>query len=103
MSNQVKREYDKLSIIRDIVERERIVKRFLNSGFLDRNDAIQKIESIQFTNVELATATVVKQVQFGSVDLYQADDNLIITNIQFQIDFLKAKIAELDLEDNENG
>lgn len=103
MSNQVKREYDKLSIIRDIVERERIVKRFLNSGFLDRNDAIQKIESIQFTNVELATATVVKQVQFGSVDLYQADDNLIITNIQFQIDFLKAKIAELELEDNENG
>ncbi len=77
MSNPIKREYDKLSITKDIVEREKIAKRFQNSGFLDRNDAIQKIESIQFTDVELAAATVAKQVQFGSVNLYQVDDPLI--------------------------
>ncbi len=103
MSNPIKREYDKLSISRDIVEREKIVKHFQNSGFLDRNDAIQKIESIQFTDVELAAATVAKQVQFGSVNLYQVDDHLIITNMQFQIDFLKTKLAKLELEDKANG
>ena len=103
MSNPIKRKYDKLSLAKDIVERENIVYQFQTTGFLDRNDAIEKIKSIQFTDVELATATVAKQVQFGSVDLYQADNNLIITNMQFQIDFLKAKLAKLESEDKANG
>lgn len=103
MSNPIKREYDKLSLTKDIVEREKIVYQFQATGFLDRNDAIEKIKSIQLTDIELATATVAKQVQFGSVDLYQVDDTLIITNIQFQIDFLKAKLSKLELEDKENG
>ena len=103
MSNPIKREYDKLSLTKDINEREKIVYQFQTTGFLDRNDAIEKIKSIQFTDIELATATVAKQVQFGSVDLYKADDNLIIANMQFQIDFLKAKLAKLELEDKENG
>lgn len=103
MSNPIKREYDKLSLTKDIIEREKIVYQFQTTGFLDRNDAIEKIKSIQFTDIELATATVAKQVQFGSIDLYQADNKLIITNVLFQIDFLKAKLAKLELEDKENG
>ena len=103
MSNPIKKEYDKMSLTKDIIEREKIVYQFQTTGFLDRNDAIEKINSIQITDIELATATAVKQVQFGSVGLYQADDNLIIANIQFQIDFLKAKLAKLELEDTENG
>ena len=103
MSNSMKREYDKLSLTKDIIEREKIIYQFQTTGFLDRNDAIEKINSIQITDIELATATAVKQVQFGSVVLYQADDNLIIANIQFQIDFLKAKLAKLELEDKANG
>lgn len=83
MSNPIKKEYDKLSLTKDIIEREKIVYQFQTTGFLDRNDAIEKINSIQITDIELATATAVKQVQFGSVDLYQADDNLIIANIKW--------------------
>ena len=92
-----------MSLTKDIIEREKIVYQFQTTGFLDRNDAIEKINSIQITDIELATATAVKQVQFGSIDLYQADDNLIIANMQFQIDFLKAKLAKLELEDKKNG
>ena len=103
MSNPIKREYDKLSLTKDIVEREKIIYQFQTTGFFDRNDAIGKINSIQLTDIELATATVAKQVQFGSVDLCQANNELIITNIQFQIDFLKAKLAKLELEDKANG
>lgn len=103
MSNPIKREYDKLSLTKDIIEREKIVYQFQTTGFLDRNDAIEKIKSIQLTDIELATATVAKQAQFGSIDLYQADNKLIITNVLFQIDFLKTKLAKLELEDKENG
>ena len=103
MSNPIKRVYDKISITNDIIERENIIRRFQTTGFLDRNDAIEKILSLQLTDADMAFATVAKQTQCGSVDLYQADNNLIIMNIQFQIEILKAKLAKLELEDKENG
>ncbi len=103
MSNPIKREYDKLSLAKDIVERENIVYQFQTTGFLDRNDAIEKIKTTQLTDADLALATITKQAISGSVDLHQADDNLIIANMQFQIGFLKAKLAKLELEDKENG
>ena len=101
MDNPIKREYDKMSITKDIIERENIVHLFETTGFLDRNDAINKITSLQFTDEELVKATAVQQVKNGSVDLYQVDNYTIVTNIQFQIDFLKAKLAKIEKEDKE--
>ena len=104
MGNPIKREYDKLSITRDIIEREQIVRQFQTTGFLDRDDAIKKITSIQLTDDELAAATLSQQIQYGIVDLCKVKEpRIIITNMQFQIDFLKAKLAKLELEDKENG
>lgn len=103
MGNPIKREYDKMSITKDIIERENIIRQFQATGFLDRNEAIEKIMSLQLTDADMAIATVAKQKQCGGVDLYQADNNLIIANIQFQIDILIAKLAKLKLEDKENG
>lgn len=103
MSNLIKREYDKLSIVKEIVERENIVCKFRTTGLLDRSDAIEKIESIQLTDDELSAATIIKQSQFGRIDLHRVDDNIIIMNMQFQIDFLKSKLAKLELGDKENG
>jgi len=103
MSNPIKRVYDKISITNDIIERENIIRRFQTTGSLDRNEAIEKILSLQLTDADMAVATVAKQKQCGSVDLYQADSNLIVSNMQFQIDFLKAKLAKLELEEKVNG
>ena len=103
MSNPIKREYDTMSITKDIVERENIIRQFQTTGFFDHNKAIEKIMSLQLTDADIAFATVAKQTQCGGVDLYQAENNLIIMNIQFQIEILKAKLAKLELEDKENG
>lgn len=103
MGNPLKREYDKMSITKDIIERENIIRQFQTTGFFDRNEAIEKILSLQHTDADMALATVAKQTQCGRVDLYQADNNLIIANIQFQVDILIAKLAKLELEDKENG
>ena len=103
MGNSIKKEYDRLSITKDIAERQNIIRQFQITGFLDRNDAIEKIKTTQLTDADLALATITKQAISGSVDLHQADDNLIIANMQFQIGFLKAKLAKLELEDKENG
>ncbi len=103
MSNPIKKELDRISIANDISEREKIIEYFQATGFIDRNDAIGKIKSIQITDRELAKATIAKQIQCGTVDLYQVDNNVIVTNMQFQIDFLKAKLAKLESEDKDDG
>ena len=69
MGNSIKKEYDRLPITKDIVERQNIIRQFQITGFLDRNNAIKKIESIQVTDAELTLATIAKQAQSGSVDL----------------------------------
>ena len=102
MGNLLKREYDKISVTKDITERENIICQFKTTGFLNRREAIEKITSLQFTDSDIAIATVAKQAQCG-IDLYQANNTLIIKNIQFQIDFLKAKLVKLELEEKVNG
>lgn len=103
MSYPIKRENDKMSITNDIIERENIIRRFQTTGFLDRNEAIEKIMSLQLTDVDTALATVAKQTQCGSVNLYQADNDLIIANMQFQIEILNSKLVKLELEEKDNG
>lgn len=99
MDNSIKTECDKLSVVNDINERQNIIRQFETTGFLDRNKAINKITSLQITDTELLTATKLKQVASGSVNLYQADDNTIISNLRFQVDFLISKLGKLNLED----
>ena len=99
MDNYIKTECDKLSVVNDINERQNIIRQFETTGFLDRNKAINKITSLQITDTELLTATKLKQVASGSVNLYQADDNTIISNLRFQVDFLISKLGKLNLED----
>lgn len=77
MDNSIKTECDKLSVAKDIAERQSIIHKFETTGFLDRNEAINKVTSLQITDAELLTATKLKQAASGSVNLYQADDNTI--------------------------
>lgn len=99
MENSTKRNFDKLSVVKDIAERQSIIHKFETTGFLDRNEAINKVTSLQITDAELLTATKLKQAASGCVNLYQADDNTIISNLQFQVDFLISKLGKLNLED----
>lgn len=103
MSNPLKKDYDRLSIKKDIAERERILHLYQTTGFIDRNDAIEKISSLQITDAEIALATRVKQAESGSIDLHQADNALIVANMQFQIDVLKGKLTKLEMEERHNG
>ena len=45
MGNLLKREYDKISVTKDITERENIICQFKTTGFLNRREAIEKITS----------------------------------------------------------
>ena len=47
MDNSIKTECDKLSVAKDIAERQSIIHKFETTGFLDRNEAINKVTSLQ--------------------------------------------------------
>ena len=103
MGDTTKRVYDMLTITKDITEREKIVQQFQRTGFIDRNDAINKIVKLQATDVKLAVATMTMQIERESVDLHQVDNSTIVMNMQFQIDFLKEELAKLALEEKKDG
>ena len=42
MGNSIKKEYNRLSITKDNVERQNIIRQFQITGFPDRNNAIKK-------------------------------------------------------------
>lgn len=103
MGDTTKNVYDMLTITKDITEREKIVQQFQRTGFIDRNDAINKIVKLQTTDVKLAVATMAMQIAGESVDLHQVDNSTIVMNMQFQIDFLKEELAKLALEEKKDG
>ena len=43
MANSIKNEFDEVSIMKDIKEREEIINNYQSYGFLDKDDAIKKI------------------------------------------------------------
>ena len=98
MDDSIKKEFNNISVLKDIKERQKIIKTFETTGYIDRNNAINMIKSLQIKDSELVIATMCKQSVCGSVNLYQADNNLIIENLQFQVDFLISKLAKLNYE-----
>lgn len=98
MGNPIKKMIDILSIEKEIAERQRLVSAFHDTGILNRGEAINAIISLQSTDFEVAIATRVKQGETGAVNLEYADNRVIISNLQFQIDFLNAKLAVLNAQ-----
>lgn len=92
MTESAKNEYDKASIVKDIAEREAIIQRFYATGELDREDAIRKFLALQSKDSEAVAVMAVGRIKNGSVDIRSADNNTIVNNLQFQVDFLKAKL-----------
>lgn len=52
---------EKFIILKDIKEREDIIKTFESTGDLDRNNAIKKVKELQITDSELQKSTIFMQ------------------------------------------
>lgn len=80
-----------VQLIHDISERERIISTYRTTGYLDRNQAIEKIKELRMTDKEVATVTAA-QLAVNSIPFEAASDEKIIGELQMQIDILKAKL-----------
>ena len=93
MGNQLKYVYDKASIIKEISDREQMIKDYQLTGRLDRPKAIEKIQELRLTDTDVAVATTAR-LAVSSTPFSQASDQGIIAELQMQIGILTAKLTD---------
>lgn len=93
MGNSVKNAFDRALLIKDIEDRECIINLYRTTGFLDRNDAIGRIQELRISDEEVARITSVKMIMCF-IPFSQCTDEQIIAELLMQRDILKAKLAE---------
>lgn len=68
MKNPIINGWDRLSLEKDIIERDRIIEQYKLFGYLDRADAIDKIKELRATDLEVATVTATKSEKAAHKD-----------------------------------
>ena len=90
--NNEKGKNDKVSIAKDIREREEIINKYYSTGILDRQQAIEKIQKLRLTDEQVAAATTVR-LAINSVPFDRVSDEGIISELKMQVDILTAKLT----------
>ena len=98
MNNSKKDIFDKASLIKDITERESIIYKYKETGILDRNDAIKKIQELRNIDIDIATVTSVKLATY-SVPFSQSTNDQIVGELAMQRDILQAKLIKKQAEE----
>lgn len=92
MSNPIKDILDKQKLQYDINERNSIIAQYYETGYLDRDNTIQKIRELRLTNEKVAKITI-PTVSANAVPLVYLTDAQLIDELNMQISILKAEIA----------
>lgn len=98
MGNPIKDEFDKVSLERDIAERDHIIQLFQSTGFLNRDDAINKIINLRI-NDEDVTKVTAANLLVNSTPFSTATDSQIVGELIMQRDILLAKLTKKVTED----
>ena len=93
MSNPIKDEFDKISLSKDISEINNIIQVFQETGFLDRDNAIDKIKKLRNNDEDIAIVTTVKLLSY-SIPFEQTSNTQIVSELIMQRDILQAKLAK---------
>lgn len=93
MGNSIKDEFDKVSLEKDISERNHIIHLFQSTGFLDRDDAVNKIINLRI-NDEDVTKVTAANLLVTSTPFNQATDSQIVSELSMQRDILLAKLSK---------
>ncbi|MCU6763490.1 Uncharacterised protein [uncultured Roseburia sp.] len=100
MSNPIKDICEKESLIKDIAERENIIQSYQGAGYLDRNNAIKKIQELRINDKAVAGVTSAK-LAISSVPFNQSTNDQIVAELAMQRDILQAKLLKKQMEDKQ--
>lgn len=93
MSDMIKDSYDRASALKDIAEREQIIRTFQLTGCIDRDKAIEKIKELRLNDAEVAAVTTVR-LAVSSTPFSVVSDQGIVAELQMQVEILSAKLTE---------
>lgn len=93
MSNPEKELYDYSSTLKDLEDRKQIIQRYQMTGYLDRTDAIRKIQELRLTDTDVAAATAAT-LAVSSTPFEQASDRGIVAELQMQANILVAELSK---------
>ena len=82
------------SLIKDIVEREKIISDYKKYGILDRDKAINKIQELRVTDKEVKEITTAK-LAVSSIPFSISSDEQIVAELDMQKGILEAKLSAL--------
>lgn len=100
MDNSIINELDKISLIEDIDDRNKIIEHYKQFGILDRNDAINKIRELRVTNSDVAKATTIALFNGGTPFDYCSNDQ-IVSELIMQRDILQNELIKKQLEETD--
>lgn len=94
MSNLNKKSFDNASLIKNITERDNIIRNYQLYGLLDRDDAIKKIMELRRSDNDVATVTAIN-LSVSSIPFNQSTNDQIVGELAMQKDILEAKLSAL--------
>lgn len=97
MSNPIKDEFDRESLIKGIAEREDIIVNYQKNGFLDRNNAVRKILELRINDKDVEIITTAK-LSKSSTPFAWATNDQIVKELDMQRTILLAKLIEKQME-----
>lgn len=97
MSNSIKDEFDKVSLIKDIREIDSITINYQKYGSLDRNEAIRKIQELRITDKDILAATIAR-LAVSSTPFCQSTNDQIVGELLMQRNILQAKLIKKQTE-----
>ena len=93
VSSPEKELYDLSSMLKDLEERKQIIQRYQRTGYLDRANAIRKIQELRMTDADVAAATVAS-LAVSSTPFEQVSDQGIVAELQMQANVLTAELLK---------
>lgn len=100
MSNPIKDEFDKISLSKDISEINNIIQVFQETGYLDRDNAIDKIKKLRNNDEDIAIVTAAKLLSY-SIPFEQTSNTQIVSELIMQRDILQAKLVKKIAEEKQ--
>lgn len=96
-ARDTKEQFDKVNLAKNIEERQLIIDRYVQTKFLDREDAIRKIVALRRNDAKVG-------VMYAALPkgrpLEEYPDSVLVENLEMQVTILAAELAEKELNPN---
>lgn len=97
MDNPIMNELDKISLMKDIDDRNKIIEQYKQFGILNREDAINKIRELRMKDKDILQVTSAS-LKISSIPFSQSTNDQIVGELIMQNDILLAKLIEKQSE-----